>query len=376
MTYAERPRLLYPVRGLNADIRNTPEKEGYRMERVYQNREKRQGRPQSRRGTGKTGARVALAPRECRRLLQLGVCIALFLVVFIGKGVFPQQMLSVRDRVSQIISGNTDFKAVFANLGHSISEGEPVGNSLGNLWVEVFGNTGITKEKWSKTKLFEETRAALHQPLTVETILNCRFGGETQEKSKTQGATSTPLPAETAVPAETPTPEASASPQVSAEPAVVHVDYSGPALPANATMDRYNLGLAETISPIAGASGWWVSSGFGWREHPVDGEEKFHNGVDLAVNDGTSVKAFADGVVDYIGESPIYGLYTQLRHSNGVTSFYAHCGSLLVQKGQSVKMGDMIAQSGETGNATGPHLHFEIKKDGVLLNPLYYIDAQ
>ena len=79
--------------------------------------------------------------------------------------------------------------------------------------------------------------------------------------------------------------------------------------------------------------------------------------------------------MDYIGESPIYGLYTQIDHGNGVTTFYAHCGKLLVQQGQSVKMGDVIAESGETGNATGPHLHFEIKKDGVLLNPLYYIET-
>ena len=70
-------------------------------------------------------------------------------------------------------------------------------------------------------------------------------------------------------------------------------------------MDRYNLdalGVGETVTPALG----WVSSDFGWREHPVDGGEKFHNGVDPAVNDGTDVLAFADGTVDYIGDSPIY----------------------------------------------------------------------
>lgn len=78
-------------------------------------------------------------------------------------------------------------------------------------------------------------------------------------------------------------------------------------------MDRYNLnalGVGETVTPALG----WVSSDFGWREHPVDGGEKFHNGVDLAVNSGTDVLAFADGTVDYIGDSPIYGLYLQLSH--------------------------------------------------------------
>ena len=56
-----------------------------------------------------------------------------------------------------------------------------------------------------------------------------------------------------------------------------------------------------------------------------------------------------------------------------MTSFYAHCSALLVQEGQEVKRGDLVAQSGATGNVTGPHLHFELRKDGVLLNPLYYI---
>ena len=137
-------------------------------------------------------------------------------------------------------------------------------------------------------------------------------------------------------------------------------------------MDKYRLDVGETVTPALG----WVSSAYGWREHPVDGGEKFHCGVDLAVNTGTPVLAFADGTVDYIGESQVYGLYLQLRHAGGVTSFYAHCGELLVQQGQTVKAGEQVAVSGATGNATGPHLHFEIKRNGVRLNPVYYIQTQ
>lgn len=149
--------------------------------------------------------------------------------------------------------------------------------------------------------------------------------------------------------------------------------YDGPALPDNATMDKYNLkvlGVTETVTPALG----WISSDFGWREHPVDGGEKFHNGVDLGVNSGTDVLAFADGTVDYIGESEIYGQYLQLRHTGGLTTFYAHCSELLVQQGQTVKAGERVALSGATGNSTGPHLHFEMKLNGVLLNPAYYIN--
>ena len=108
----------------------------------------------------------------------------------------------------------------------------------------------------------------------------------------------------------------------------------------------------------------------------MDGGEKFHNGVDLAVNTGTAVGAFAGGVVDYIGDSPIYGQYLQISHGGGLTSFYAHCSKLCVQQGQTVAAGEKVAESGASGNATGPHLHFELKLNGTLLNPLYYIETQ
>ena len=107
----------------------------------------------------------------------------------------------------------------------------------------------------------------------------------------------------------------------------------------------------------------------------MDGGEKFHNGVDLGVNMGTGVLAFAEGTVEFIGDSPIYGLYVQLSHAGGLTTFYAQCSQLLVEQGQSVLLGERIALSGDSGNATGPHLHFEMKLNGVLLDPAYYIET-
>lgn len=95
----------------------------------------------------------------------------------------------------------------------------------------------------------------------------------------------------------------------------------------------------------------------------------------MAVNTGTAVQAFADGTIDYIGDSPEYGLYLQISHANGVKSFYAHCSELLVSQGQSVQAGDTVALSGDTGNTTGPHLHFEMKLNGVRINPIYYIET-
>lgn len=316
-------------------------------------------------GRARTGS-ARLGRREKQRLLQLGVCIALFLVVFIGKGVFPEQISLLRERLVAVMGMDTDFQAVFSNLGHAISEGEPVLDTLGGLWVDVFGDgqAEVPYEKTvSNTPAYEAERAFAAQPLTAETILSHRFGIEGAPEEETPAEVLPPQPTPVPTPEPTPEPE---------EPAVEHVDYDGPALPENATMDKYALGI-EVMSPIEGVEGAWVSSTYGWREHPVDGEDRFHCGVDLAVNSGSPVYAFADGVVDYIGESDIYGLYLQIQHDNGVTSFYAHCSALLVQEGQEVKRGDLVAQSGATGNVTGPHLHFELRKDGVLLNPLYYI---
>ena len=96
------------------------------------------------------------------------------------------------------------------------------------------------------------------------------------------------------------------------------------------------------------------------------------NGLMIAF--GTEIKAFADGVVEYIGQSDDFGLYFKITHKNGVSSFYAHCSKLLIQKGDTVTCGQTVALVGETGMATGPHLHLTIEKDKIRLDPAYYVD--
>jgi murein DD-endopeptidase MepM/ murein hydrolase activator NlpD len=144
----------------------------------------------------------------------------------------------------------------------------------------------------------------------------------------------------------------------------------GQELPERVSLQYYTLGLEETTAPVIGS----VTSSFGFRDHPVSGEYTFHTAVDLGVSTGTDVLSFADGTVEYIGENSIYGLYVKVDHDNGVATFYAHCSKLLVSKGDTVSCGQVIAKSGQTGNATGPHLHFSIEKDGVRLDPTYYLE--
>ncbi|MDP4093348.1 MAG: M23 family metallopeptidase [Bacillota bacterium] len=116
-----------------------------------------------------------------------------------------------------------------------------------------------------------------------------------------------------------------------------------------------------------------LSSPFGMRVDPADNIEKLHKGIDIAANKGVSIKAALSGTVIISGTDSTFGNYIEIDHDNGLLTLYAHCSQLLVKKGQKVKKGDIIGKVGDTGAAVGPHLHFEIRKDGIQLNPLEFI---
>ena len=95
--------------------------------------------------------------------------------------------------------------------------------------------------------------------------------------------------------------------------------------------------------------------------------------MDLAADTGTAVSCFADGTVTAVGESSSYGKYCIVTHSGGYTTLYAHCSRITVSSGAEVSRGEKIAEVGETGMATGPHLHFELHQNDAYLNPIYYV---
>lgn len=127
--------------------------------------------------------------------------------------------------------------------------------------------------------------------------------------------------------------------------------------------------------PITGAA---ISSGFGWRVHPITGERKLHKGVDFAAPTGTPIFAAADGVVSYAGWSNDgYGNVVEVRHENGELTLYAHTNRVYVSKGQTINKGQAIAEVGSTGRSTGPHLHFEIQPDGrTAVDPMDYLQLR
>jgi murein DD-endopeptidase MepM/ murein hydrolase activator NlpD len=133
-------------------------------------------------------------------------------------------------------------------------------------------------------------------------------------------------------------------------------------------------GSAATTPSIWPAKGA-VTSGFGCRNSPFGGGTELHQGIDLAVDSGTPVVATADGEVVQSGFAGDFGNLVAVDHGNGLATFYGHNARLAVSVGQKVLKGQVIAYAGNTGRSTGPHLHYEIRKDGAAVDPWRYLVA-
>jgi murein DD-endopeptidase MepM/ murein hydrolase activator NlpD len=119
----------------------------------------------------------------------------------------------------------------------------------------------------------------------------------------------------------------------------------------------------------------WFSSNFGWRIDPFTGEKSFHEGIDFPSEVGTGIVAAASGKVIFADVHPAYGKMLEIDHGNGLVSRYAHCSSLLVKEGDFVVRGQQVARVGTTGRSTGPHLHFEVRLNGVPQNPARFLQT-
>jgi murein DD-endopeptidase MepM/ murein hydrolase activator NlpD len=124
-----------------------------------------------------------------------------------------------------------------------------------------------------------------------------------------------------------------------------------------------------SIWPVHG----WVTSGFGFRTNPFTGLNQMHEGLDISNRIGTPVTATADGIVSDTGKDFSHGNVVVISHGFGMTSRYFHLNKVFVRAGQKVKRGDKIAEVGTTGRSTGPHLHYEVRVNGIPVNPVRYI---
>lgn len=128
-------------------------------------------------------------------------------------------------------------------------------------------------------------------------------------------------------------------------------------------------GNKKFIMPVNGK----LESSFGNRIHPIKKKEELHKGIDIAANNGDSIKAALDGIVIEAQFEASYGNYVKIKHDETFTTLYAHCSKLLVKKGDKVDTESLIALVGATGEALGPHLHFEVRKNGACVDPLEYV---
>ena len=127
--------------------------------------------------------------------------------------------------------------------------------------------------------------------------------------------------------------------------------------------------LGRLVWPLAMDGVEIMSSRYGPREHPGDGAQRFHRGLDLRADEGTPVHAAADGTVRRSAFSGAYGNLLVLDHDEGLETLYAHHSRNLVREGERVRRGQVIALVGHTGNATGDHLHFELRWRGGTIDP-------
>lgn len=150
---------------------------------------------------------------------------------------------------------------------------------------------------------------------------------------------------------------------------IVKIDSDQPSVPVSVKSISENVGITDSGGYQMPAKGR-ISSGFGNRFHPIDKVIKFHAGIDIAVPIGTKVTASASGVVTHAGWKKGYGNLVIVRHNDGKETYYGHLSKITVKENEQVSKGQQVALSGSTGKSTGPHLHFEVRENGVVVNPL------
>lgn len=141
--------------------------------------------------------------------------------------------------------------------------------------------------------------------------------------------------------------------------------------PSNCSYSKDQIAFKHT-TPLRGT----ITSRYGYRDHPIIEDASFHTGLDIAAKQGTEIVSFAAGKVIEAGKNSTYGNYLLVEHKDGIRSFYGHNSKLLVKKGQNVSLGQKIARVGSTGMSTGPHLHFEVRRGTVRLDPAHYISPE
>ena len=285
-------------------------------------------------GSAARAMNTPLSRKERRICMQWVACGSICVLLVAVKLLLPGKLDGIGRRVSEAMQTNMDVQAVFSVIGKAAAGERDAQGALSDVYKAVFsGQESVAVMQTAVISANADTAA-------LEELREFRENAAEEEEQQAEQASLT------------------------------YVMYSDENLPDNVSMEQAILGFAYS-SPLEGT----LSSDFGYRDHPTEGTERFHYGIDLAAEEGDVINCFADGTVKAVGESSSYGKYLIVSHSGGVDTLYAHCSTVTVSSGQEVQQGEPIAKVGSTGMATGPHLHFELLRDNIYLNPIYYVSA-
>ncbi len=259
------------------------------------------------------------------------VALIFLAALFALKAFFPGLSGNIVNKAKDVFAGTRDYRQVLSELGDDIG----LFNEEGEL-----SDPPHTEDKVRAEPTLMEVEHARSSSAELET-----------ETGKSEGEETVVLPATVAAFLEN------------------QKEYSEYEIPEKASY-AYHVFKEDYQPPVEGMN----SSGFGYRTHPIHGDIRFHYGTDFAAWTGEDIYAFADGTVSFAGYCESYGNYITIEHADGWQSLYAHCSTLYVEEGEEVSGGDKIALVGATGLVTGPHLHFELSKNGVYVNPEYYVN--
>lgn len=297
-------------------------------------------------------------PKEKKEdgLFSVSVCqtvlsvVLVLVVLFLSKGT-GQTSNNLREDFSLLMSVSFEKKDV-ENVVAGIKEyfSSPAELSVFKLFKKTEEQSETSKETASSS----ETTTESDEPTTEE---------------KENSEETTTAPESTTAPEET-TKKAKA---VSATP---KNGSGGADLESYKAQDGTTFSPVETTAPIVTPVSGTYTSYFGYRVSPITGNDSFHTGLDIAAAEGTKIKAAYPGKVRKVGEDSRSGKYLYLTHEDGFETLYCHCSEIIAEEGAVIRQGETVALVGSTGWSTGPHLHFEIHKNGTRLDPLTVLKKQ
>lgn len=339
----------------------TSRQAGQKISQIYSNRTGY--RPKRRKSS------QPLSNAEKRRLAQFLICGMVFVMLVAVKLLLPARVQWLSQHVGGALERNMDVTEVFSAVGRMFA-----GDADGG-WEDLYQSVFHPEDEAAVPTgaMDGDTAGCASVPAAGTAMIRSRLSASDgwltappmDEKPEAKAALPEAAPSSDGTKAEDGT-----KPQTSAGGAqkLSYILYSNRTLPDNVSMEQKVLGF-DYCTPVMGT----LSSDFGYREHPIEGEEKFHYGLDIAADEGTAIDCFADGTVTAVGESSSYGKYAVVAHSGGFSTLYAHCSRICVSSGTAVKEGQKIGEVGHTGEATGPHLHFEVHAGDTYLDPIYYV---